>query len=521
MYVDDCLFANSKYRNNKKALFTELETIKTDLGVISKALGSNEIQKVKLQVHQEMLEKFQAIALDTNVVELLENFGLYYSYRFEHKYPPGFMDSNKEYNSAGDLILWQEILQYCKSNVIKKVVLVTRDMKKDFVYAPKKIKENGKDRFNNGKIKIADERLVDEFRSKVGTESFFIINFQQLVGVLSKSVSSQYRNLAVSVQIDPYFVSQTVDEDNCESDSLEETLSEFVDSGEMPNEENIDETSLIPQKESGIVTTEKEKTAEREILNNYLQVALEDKKFPLDEGNKLHMIISDLRSHNWPIQNSAVEKLYSLSVRDFEATEVDVNSFFVLGRNVYQAACGNAFKAISLIENLSSFLSNIEQYILRKAFLDGTLYEVYFNHDNEYRKDGCRGDYLKSIKSCLKQEGYSASLEFINKRLEEIANAYICYPPLYEKQVIVSLSGKVEDAEFGSYFAVDKMEIDGKIADYEGFRVTFPCFVYIDNLKNNLSQLFAVDQELIKIEGLPNDIINEHRPICFVYPLLF
>lgn len=161
-------------------LFTELETITTNLRVISNALGSNEIQKVKLKVHQEMVEKFQAIALDSKIVNLLENFGMYYSFRYEHKYPPGFKDSNKEYNSAGDLLLWQEILQYSKEQEIKKVVLVTRDMKKDFVYAPKQIKENGIVKSNSqNKIKIADERLVDEFRSVVGTETFYIINFQQ------------------------------------------------------------------------------------------------------------------------------------------------------------------------------------------------------------------------------------------------------------------------------------------------------------------------------------------------------
>ena len=207
MYVDECLLVNSKYRANKELLFTELETISTNLRIISNALGNKEIQKVKLQVHQEMVEKFQAIALDSKIVNLLENFGMYYSFRYEHKYPPGFKDSNKEYNSAGDLLLWQEILQYSKEKEIKKVVLVTRDMKKDFVYAPKQIKENGIIKSNSqNKIKIADERLVDEFRSTVGTETFYIINFQQLVGVLSKSSSSQYRNLSVSVQIDPYFV---------------------------------------------------------------------------------------------------------------------------------------------------------------------------------------------------------------------------------------------------------------------------------------------------------------------------
>ena len=517
MYVDECLLVNPKYRDNKEVLFTELETITTNLRVISNALGSNEIQKVKLKVHQEMVEKFQAIALDSKIVNLLENFGMYYSFRYEHKYPPGFKDSNKEYNSAGDLLLWQEILQYSKEQEIKKVVLVTRDMKKDFVYAPKQIKENGIVKSNSqNKIKIADERLVDEFRSVVGTETFYIINFQQLVGVLSKSSSSQYRNLSVSVQIDPYFVSQTADKGNCELDSLEET-SELVDSSEIPHEENMDTTSSISQIETGTVAIEQEITTKREMFDDYSQEALADKKFTLDEGNKLHAIISDLRSHNWPTQNFAVEKLYSISVNDFEITERVRNSFFVLGRNVYQSACGNAFKAISLIDTLPSFLSNIEQHILRKSFLDGALYEVYFNHDNEYRKDGCRGDYLRSLESCLEQEEYSDSSEFISKRLKPLLDAYICYPPLYDKEVIVSLSGKVDDVGFSDCFVVNRLEIDGKKSDYKGFRLALPCFVNIGHLKKTLSQLFAIDQRFITIKGLPDDIIKEHSPIYFDY----
>lgn len=522
MYVDECLLVNSKYRANKELLFTELETISTNLRIISNALGNKEIQKVKLQVHQEMVEKFQAIALDSKIVNLLENFGMYYSFRYEHKYPPGFKDSNKEYNSAGDLLLWQEILQYSKEKEIKKVVLVTRDMKKDFVYAPKQIKENGIIKSNSqNKIKIADERLVDEFRSTVGTETFYIINFQQLVGVLSKSSSSQYRNLSVSVQIDPYFVSQTADKDNCELDSLEET-SELVDSSEIPHEENIDTASSISQIETGTVAIEQEITTKREMFDDYSQEALADKKFTLDERNKLHAIISDLRSHNWPIQNLAVDKLYSVSsARAFEVTKEVLDSFFVLGRNVYQAACGNAFKAISLIENLSSFLSNIEQHILRKAFLDGALYEVYFDHDNEYRKGGCRGDYLRSLESCLKQEEYSDSFEFINKRLKTLPNTSIYYPPLYDRKVIISLSGKIADGELMDCFVVNQMKIDGKISDYPNSITYLPCFFNIDDLKNILSQLLAIDQRLIVIEGVADDVIEKHYLICFGNPLPF
>lgn len=508
MYVDDCLFANALYRSNKDLLFKELDDIINRVRAISKALDRKSIQSVKLQVHQEMLDKFQKIALDSDICKLLEEVGFYQSFRYESKYPPGFKDNDKEYNSAGDLLLWQEILQYCKNKTIGKAILVTRDMKKDFVYAPKRVKEGGTEKSNqNDKLKIADERLVGEFLSKTGSDYFYIMNFQQLAGVLSKISSSQYKNLAVSVQIDPYFK----DDENI--DSPEETISEIDDTIEVSNTEaNVTET---PQE-----ITEKEDVFEKQdISNSYSLEAFEDKTFVLDKENKLHAIISDLRSHNWPIQNLAVDKLYSVSVRDFEVTKEVLDSFFVLGRNVYQAACGNAFKAISLIENLSSFLSNIEQYILRKAFLDGTLYEVYFNHNNEYRKDGCRGDYLRSLESCLKLEEYSDSFEFINKSLETLPDTYICYPPLYDKEVFVSLSGKVGDVGLMDCFVVDQMKIDGKIADYPNFRVTLPCFLKINNLKNILSQLFAVDQRLIVIEGVPDD--EKHYPIYFGYPLPF
>ncbi|WP_412056112.1 PIN-like domain-containing protein, partial [Bacillus inaquosorum] len=49
--------------------------------------------------------------------------------RFKLKIPPGFKDSSKEENSAGDFIVWSSILQL-KSNV----VFVSGDKKPEWVY---------------------------------------------------------------------------------------------------------------------------------------------------------------------------------------------------------------------------------------------------------------------------------------------------------------------------------------------------------------------------------------------------
>lgn len=63
--------------------------------------------------------------------------------RFRHGVPPGYKDKKKDeiyhhrgiiyHSKFGDLILYKQILEYCKAHHIKNVILVSEDNKEDWV----------------------------------------------------------------------------------------------------------------------------------------------------------------------------------------------------------------------------------------------------------------------------------------------------------------------------------------------------------------------------------------------------
>ncbi|MCY8083262.1 PIN-like domain-containing protein [Bacillus inaquosorum] len=96
--------------------------------------------------------------------------------RFKLKIPPGFKDSSKEENSAGDFIVWSSILQL-KSNV----VFVSGDKKPDWVYQDSK------------KNPITARReLVEEFFIKTGRD-FAHITPKDFITSLNPAVSEHVK----------------------------------------------------------------------------------------------------------------------------------------------------------------------------------------------------------------------------------------------------------------------------------------------------------------------------------------
>ncbi|WFA93909.1 PIN-like domain-containing protein [Bacillus subtilis] len=83
----------------------------------------------------QFLDKIMELAEDTILLpeQTEQNLQKEAKERFKLKIPPGFKDSSKEENSAGDFIVWSSILQL-KSNV----VFVSGDKKPDWVYQDSK-----------------------------------------------------------------------------------------------------------------------------------------------------------------------------------------------------------------------------------------------------------------------------------------------------------------------------------------------------------------------------------------------
>lgn len=96
------------------------------------------------------------------------------------KIPPGYKDQNKDQNTAGDVLIWHEILEFAaKKN--QHVIFISGDNKPDWWHI-------------SGKKPLYPRfELVDEFREKTSGKSFHIISLSKLLEIFetdSKVVES-------------------------------------------------------------------------------------------------------------------------------------------------------------------------------------------------------------------------------------------------------------------------------------------------------------------------------------------
>lgn len=96
--------------------------------------------------------------------------------RFMNKIPPGFKDSPKEENSAGDYIIWSSILQLGTD-----VVFVSGDKKDDWVY-----------RDNNENPIVARRELIEEYFMKTGKD-FAHITPKDFITSLNPTISDHVK----------------------------------------------------------------------------------------------------------------------------------------------------------------------------------------------------------------------------------------------------------------------------------------------------------------------------------------
>ncbi|AXW09991.1 peptidase C14 [Ralstonia solanacearum] len=116
-------------------------------------------------------------------------------------------------------------------------------------------------------------------------------------------------------------------------------------------------------------------------IDEYADSSLRDKLFVINDKKASHRVIEALKTHDWYRQNPAIEE-FTTAV----AGGASPNSLFVVGRNIYQAACGGSRGASAYLTNFRSRASGLKPE-KRKALLDGMLFEVFFDPNARLRKD--------------------------------------------------------------------------------------------------------------------------------------
>lgn len=173
-------------------------------------------------------------------------------------------------------------------------------------------------------------------------------------------------------------------------------------------------------------------------LTIYSAAAIADSTFTPPTGTPIAECIRELKSSNWYSQNPAITKL---TKENLEAS--DINSLFVLGRNIYQAACGSANDATHYITDFNNKTSELSLE-KRKAILDGMLFEVFFNSKGEIR-DAFKTSKFDELFELRKIESLVSSFELISDVLITYQNRFYVIPGK-SRQINIDIKSKQLDS---------------------------------------------------------------------------
>ncbi|EKG33933.1 PIN-like domain-containing protein [Pseudomonas avellanae] len=499
LFVDDNILHRTSFQGDRLAYINgfraAIEELEKHLGVFKHQFDAGTI-------HQQIQDHLSSCILDSDLSSLCTRAAHEGAARFEHRMPPGFKDGNKDENPYGDLIIWYEILE--KSNAASaqfpKVLFVTNDEKSDWVYAPKMrsqiVRDVRKSVGNSApEIKIIDPRLVSEFKRKTGHPDITICTLATLIEGLSRSNGTEFSQLAAAIQV-----------------NTQELLVDTTVITEVENEATVapEEEPHTPEADAGneIVADEAPAMEEVELRLQYSQEALADALYQVDAPSTINEIIDELKSHNWYTQNPAMLKISSIRDEEFPPS-----SWFVLGRNIYQAACGNSQKAMEFMGNLESRLAHFPEETA-KHMLAGMLFEIYFDAHGQIRETLKFGYAEKPLSLVTKQE-YSDVVVFILSKLEPHVGRLKFLPGEVARKHVVITSTPVERAEGEdseeiselNSVTLDGVELMDDIPEPQGDglwrHLLHTRTLYINRIRERISEELAIPKWALEIETAP------------------
>lgn len=487
MNIDSASLNGTRYES-VEGFIDDLKDIEEKFKKISVVAKAKD-ELYKIDIHNEIQRIFEETIIDSDIISILAKVREQGQIRYDNRMPPGFGDDKKEQNSFGDLIIWFEILELCKLKNIKKVLLITNDNKKDWVYTPQYIRNiyNEEARIKNLDFKIADTRLIHEFKHYTNSEEFYIINFETLTQLLVQSSNGRYVELAKALQI-------------------------VNDQNQRCSEVNVDESSdsLAINRNSVNEVLSPEIT----ISDSYSEVALADSGFLLDDFSEISKIIIDLKSYNWYIQNPALERLEKENVLELKVSEANKNKLFVLGRNIYQTACGGSIAAIEIIRNLDNFFIKYSDFVVNHIY-SGILYEIYFNSKNEFRYTDFKSTFFCEVFNLKEIQRLSNSIGFISGALRNYWDKLIVIPSIEPE--IVKISVEFSEKETGENIRYGGMDVFHRINDIKLNDISIitgntseNVISFLDfggslrNIKNLLSNIYLIPVNQMNIVLVPD-----------------
>lgn len=234
------------------------------------------------------------------------------------------------------------------------------------------------------------------------------------------------------------------------------------------------------------------------LIDEYDETALADGLFALDTSKPSHEIIEGLKSYNWYVQNPALLKLDEKSVK-----RMGLNNLFVLGRNIYQAACGSSGAADVFI---ADFIKRTAKFKAskQKAILDGMLFEIFFDSTGNLRPK-IKGGYFDEVFDLQKIPALQGSFDFIADALAAAGANFLELPGRgHEIDVTVSTKTKKKGSFVEAIYigGKDMLQLpDSEWDDLDGI----PAYskTVSETLNASLSRELVVPQRLLNVTYTP------------------
>lgn len=244
----------------------------------------------------------------------------------------------------------------------------------------------------------------------------------------------------------------------------------------------------------------------------YSTTALSDCSYVFESDGEIESIVHALKSYNWYTQNSAINKIKKI---DFSSADKD--DLFILGRNIYQTACGGSANAESWIAELESNLNSIGGSAAIHI-LNGILFEIYFDSNSQIRKNPKAEQYEAPVKLCIRDK-YAACGLFIREFLEQYPQR-IFYVPGSRNVLTADILISKEDEQYH----IDGICIDGlscmynedatEFYEYDGLSYSYR-EVTLSELENIVLEKVTTPQNRMKFTC--NMAISSTTPILIPY----
>jgi hypothetical protein len=234
------------------------------------------------------------------------------------------------------------------------------------------------------------------------------------------------------------------------------------------------------------------------IIQDYKDTSLADSLFVIDEAKKSHQIIKGLKSCNWYKQNPAMGLLNAAG-----SSRMRKDSLFVIGRNIYQAACGGANAAVEFIANFMSITSGFE-VTKRKAILDGMLFEIFFDGSGKLR-DKIKSGYFDELFELQRYPELKDSFDFIAEALSAAHGNFYTLPGKGHDLAVTVATKKAKEGYRVEAVYIDGTDVlralddDWDVADGERLYVRMSP----DELKKELSEQLVVPSRSLKVTYTP------------------